>query len=144
MVHELEARVKQLSVEVENGNLLRQKVTQEKAELEIHIASISAELQEANRRYEKSWQAQIRLIAGAEIWCNRCKPWWTHLTWRVFQTVGRVTSVLNPLSSVKFYVLERVKSLVIVCVLQDCVPAEGDGADERPAWRHAAETSGQT
>ncbi|XP_030646111.1 centrosomal protein of 112 kDa [Chanos chanos] len=49
-VRELEARVKQLSVEVENGNLLRQKVTQEKAELEIHIAAISAELQEANRR----------------------------------------------------------------------------------------------
>uniref|UniRef100_A0A672M394 Centrosomal protein of 112 kDa-like n=1 Tax=Sinocyclocheilus grahami TaxID=75366 RepID=A0A672M394_SINGR len=51
MLHELETRVKQLSVEVENGNLLRQKVTQEKAELEIHIASISAELQEANHRY---------------------------------------------------------------------------------------------
>ncbi|XP_077086735.1 centrosomal protein of 112 kDa isoform X3 [Siphateles boraxobius] len=50
MVHELESRVKQLSVEVKNGNLLRQKVTQEKAELEIHIASISAELQEANHR----------------------------------------------------------------------------------------------
>ncbi|XP_042576875.1 centrosomal protein of 112 kDa-like isoform X2 [Cyprinus carpio] len=50
MLHELETRVKQLSVEVENGNLLRQKVTQEKAELEIHIASISAELQEANHR----------------------------------------------------------------------------------------------
>uniref|UniRef100_A0A8C1JZQ1 DUF4485 domain-containing protein n=1 Tax=Cyprinus carpio TaxID=7962 RepID=A0A8C1JZQ1_CYPCA len=50
MLHELETRVKQLSVEVENGNLLRQKVAQEKAELEIHIASISAELQEANHR----------------------------------------------------------------------------------------------
>ncbi|KAF4115432.1 centrosomal protein of 112 kDa isoform X4 [Onychostoma macrolepis] len=50
MLHELETRVKQLSVEVENGNLLRQKVTQEKAELEIHIASIRAELQEANHR----------------------------------------------------------------------------------------------
>ncbi|XP_047656606.1 centrosomal protein of 112 kDa isoform X4 [Tachysurus fulvidraco] len=49
-VRDLEARVKQLSVEVENGNLLRQKVTQEKAELEIHIAGISAELQEANCR----------------------------------------------------------------------------------------------
>ncbi|XP_060757346.1 centrosomal protein of 112 kDa isoform X4 [Neoarius graeffei] len=49
-VRDLEARVKQLSVEVENGNLLRQKVTQEKAELEIHIAAISAELQEANCR----------------------------------------------------------------------------------------------
>ncbi|KAI5619074.1 centrosomal protein of 112 kDa, partial [Silurus asotus] len=45
-VHDLEARVKQLSVEVENSNLLRQKVTQEKAELEIHIAAISSELQE--------------------------------------------------------------------------------------------------
>ncbi|KAK7168435.1 hypothetical protein R3I94_002493 [Phoxinus phoxinus] len=49
-VHELESRVKQLSVEVKSGNLLRQKVTQEKAELEIHIASISAELQEASHR----------------------------------------------------------------------------------------------
>ncbi|MCJ8739444.1 hypothetical protein PDJAM_G00047320, partial [Pangasius djambal] len=49
-VRDLEARVKQLSVEVENGNLLRQKVTQEKAELEIHIAAISAELQDANCR----------------------------------------------------------------------------------------------
>ncbi|XP_064171281.1 centrosomal protein of 112 kDa isoform X2 [Anguilla rostrata] len=50
MVKELEARVKQLSLEVENGNVLRQKVTQEKAELEIQIASISSELQESNRR----------------------------------------------------------------------------------------------
>ncbi|XP_029913789.1 centrosomal protein of 112 kDa isoform X2 [Myripristis murdjan] len=49
-VHELELRVKQHSVEVERGNTLRQKVTQEKAQLEIHIASISAELQEANKR----------------------------------------------------------------------------------------------
>lgn len=49
-VGELELRVKQQSVEVEKGNALRQKVTQEKAQLEIHIASISAELQEANRR----------------------------------------------------------------------------------------------
>ncbi|XP_045575960.1 centrosomal protein of 112 kDa isoform X2 [Salmo salar] len=49
-VRELELRVKQLSVEVENGNVLRQKVTQEKGQLEIHIATISSELQEANRR----------------------------------------------------------------------------------------------
>ncbi|CAK6964763.1 centrosomal protein of 112 kDa isoform X2 [Scomber scombrus] len=49
-VRELELRVKQQSVEVEKGNMLRQKVTQEKAQLEIHIASISAELQEASRR----------------------------------------------------------------------------------------------
>ncbi|KAJ8404264.1 hypothetical protein AAFF_G00340370 [Aldrovandia affinis] len=50
MAKELEARVKQLQVEVENGNILRQKVTQEKAELEIQIACISSELQESNRR----------------------------------------------------------------------------------------------
>ncbi|XP_041672866.1 centrosomal protein of 112 kDa [Cheilinus undulatus] len=49
-VGELEQRVKQQSQEVEKGNVLRQKVTQEKAKLEIHIASISAELQEATRR----------------------------------------------------------------------------------------------
>ncbi|XP_030590745.1 centrosomal protein of 112 kDa isoform X1 [Archocentrus centrarchus] len=49
-VRDLELRVKQQSVEVEKGNVLRQRVTQEKAELEIHIASIGAELQEANRR----------------------------------------------------------------------------------------------
>ncbi|XP_041812859.1 centrosomal protein of 112 kDa isoform X2 [Chelmon rostratus] len=49
-VRELELRVKQQSVEVEKGYALRQKATQEKAQLEIHIASISAELQEANRR----------------------------------------------------------------------------------------------
>lgn len=52
-MRELEQRVKQQSVEVEKGNALRQKVTQEKAQLEINVASISAELQEANRRYEK-------------------------------------------------------------------------------------------
>uniref|UniRef100_A0A3P8XJ00 DUF4485 domain-containing protein n=1 Tax=Esox lucius TaxID=8010 RepID=A0A3P8XJ00_ESOLU len=48
-VRELELRVKQLSVEVEKGNVLRQKVTQDKGQLEIHIATISSELQEANR-----------------------------------------------------------------------------------------------
>lgn len=56
-MRDLEARVKQLSVEVENGNLLRQKVTQEKAELEIHIAAYSAELQEANCRYTHTQRA---------------------------------------------------------------------------------------
>ncbi|XP_037544466.1 centrosomal protein of 112 kDa [Nematolebias whitei] len=50
MVRELETRVRQQSVEVEKGNSLRQRVTQEKAQLEIHTASVSAELQEANRR----------------------------------------------------------------------------------------------
>ncbi|KAM6913720.1 centrosomal protein of 112 kDa [Lycodopsis pacificus] len=50
-VRELELRVKQQSVEVEKGNALRQRATQEKAQLEIHIVSISVELQEANRRH---------------------------------------------------------------------------------------------
>ncbi|KAK5885035.1 hypothetical protein CesoFtcFv8_018789 [Champsocephalus esox] len=49
-VRELELRVKQQSVEVEKGSALRQRVTQEKAQLEIQIASMGAELQEANRR----------------------------------------------------------------------------------------------
>lgn len=61
MVRDLELRVKQQSLEVEKGNALRQKVTQEKAELEIHIASISAELQEANRRYEPVCQVVIEV-----------------------------------------------------------------------------------
>ncbi|XP_070398835.1 centrosomal protein of 112 kDa isoform X2 [Nothobranchius furzeri] len=50
IMHDLEKRVSQQSVEVERGNALRQKVSQEKAQLEIHMASLSAELQEANRR----------------------------------------------------------------------------------------------
>lgn len=58
-MRELELRVKQQSAEVEKGNTLRQKVTQEKAELEIHIASISTELQEANRRYGPVWRVVI-------------------------------------------------------------------------------------
>uniref|UniRef100_A0A665UKL1 Centrosomal protein 112 n=1 Tax=Echeneis naucrates TaxID=173247 RepID=A0A665UKL1_ECHNA len=57
-VGELELRVKQQSLEVEKGNALRHKVTQEKAQLEIHIASIGAELQEANRRLQKEKQQQ--------------------------------------------------------------------------------------
>lgn len=49
-VRELELRVKHQSVEVEKGSALRQKVSQEKAQLELQIASLSAELQEAKRR----------------------------------------------------------------------------------------------
>lgn len=50
-VQEMELRVKQQSVEMEKGNELRQTVIQEKARLELHVASLSAELQEANKRY---------------------------------------------------------------------------------------------
>ncbi|XP_068193878.1 centrosomal protein of 112 kDa isoform X2 [Antennarius striatus] len=52
MRRELELRGKQQLVEVEKGNALRQKVTQEKAQLEIQIASISLELQEANKQFK--------------------------------------------------------------------------------------------
>lgn len=67
MVNELEQRVKHLSVEVEKGNTLRQKVTQEKAQLEIHIASISAELQEANRRSGAFW-CEIERKKSKDMW----------------------------------------------------------------------------
>lgn len=49
-VCELELRVKQQTVEVEKGSALHQKLIQGKAQLEVNLASISAELQEANRR----------------------------------------------------------------------------------------------
>ncbi|XP_061892817.1 centrosomal protein of 112 kDa-like isoform X1 [Entelurus aequoreus] len=51
IVCELEQQAKQQSVEVEKSNALCQKATQEKVQLEIHLASINVELQEANRRF---------------------------------------------------------------------------------------------
>uniref|UniRef100_A0A3B5LRH1 Centrosomal protein 112 n=1 Tax=Xiphophorus couchianus TaxID=32473 RepID=A0A3B5LRH1_9TELE len=63
IMHELELRVKQQSVELEKANDLRRKVTQEKARLEIHIASLGAELQETNKRYfATSRQNSVRFI----------------------------------------------------------------------------------
>lgn len=49
-LRELELRVRQQSAEAEKGNALRQRLTQEKAQLEIQVASIGAALQEAKRR----------------------------------------------------------------------------------------------
>ncbi|KAG7274396.1 hypothetical protein CRUP_002838 [Coryphaenoides rupestris] len=49
-VRELEVAVKQQSAELEKGKALRQKVTQEKGQLEIQVATLGAELQEASRR----------------------------------------------------------------------------------------------
>lgn len=49
-LRELELRVRQQSAEAEKGNVLRQRLMQEKAQLEIQVASIAAELQEAKRR----------------------------------------------------------------------------------------------
>ncbi|KAK9535053.1 hypothetical protein VZT92_007458 [Zoarces viviparus] len=69
---ELELRVKQQSVAVEKGNALRQRATQEKAQLEIHIVSISGALQEANRRHlilqkEKQQQSEQHEQAVQEL-----------------------------------------------------------------------------
>lgn len=49
-MRELEALVRQQSAEVEKGKDLRQKVTQEKGQLEIQVATLRAELQEGSRR----------------------------------------------------------------------------------------------
>lgn len=42
--------MRQQSAEAERGNALRLRLTQEKAQLEIQVASVGAELQEAKRR----------------------------------------------------------------------------------------------
>lgn len=52
-LYELNLQAKEQAAEVEKGNVLREKLTQEKAQLEIHIASLSVELQEAKRRCVK-------------------------------------------------------------------------------------------
>lgn len=53
ILNELRTKVMQQSVEMEKGQVLQQKLEQEKAQLEIHVASLSAQLQEANRRCVK-------------------------------------------------------------------------------------------
>ncbi|XP_056870716.1 centrosomal protein of 112 kDa isoform X3 [Takifugu flavidus] len=50
ILSELKMKVKQQSVELEKNQVLQQKLTQEKAQLEVHVATLSAQLQEANRR----------------------------------------------------------------------------------------------
>lgn len=50
MLSELTTRVKQQSAETEKARGLQQEVMREKAQLEIRVASLGAELQEANRR----------------------------------------------------------------------------------------------
>uniref|UniRef100_A0A3Q2YB51 Centrosomal protein 112 n=1 Tax=Hippocampus comes TaxID=109280 RepID=A0A3Q2YB51_HIPCM len=50
MVRELERQVKEQCAQVEKSKASLQKAMQEKAQLEIHLAAASAELQEANRR----------------------------------------------------------------------------------------------
>lgn len=53
ILSELKTRVKQQTVEMEKAQVLQQKLTQEKAQLELQVASLSAELQEASRRCVK-------------------------------------------------------------------------------------------
>nr|XP_033817620.1 centrosomal protein of 112 kDa isoform X3 [Geotrypetes seraphini] len=50
MVRDLETRVQQLTLEAENSNLLRQKLSQEKAEVEKYYQTTCAELQESRTR----------------------------------------------------------------------------------------------
>ncbi|XP_030064313.1 centrosomal protein of 112 kDa [Microcaecilia unicolor] len=50
MVRDLEARVQQLTLEAENSNLQRQKLSQEKTEVEKYYQTTCAELQEARTR----------------------------------------------------------------------------------------------
>lgn len=65
ILSELKTRVRQQTVEMEKAQALQQKLTQEKAQLEIQGASLSAELQEARRRCVK--QAKERRHAGSQI-----------------------------------------------------------------------------
>lgn len=51
ILSELKMKVKQQSVELEKNQALQQNVAQEKAQLEVHVAALSAQLQEANRRW---------------------------------------------------------------------------------------------
>lgn len=67
ILSELTTKVKQQAVELEKGQVLQQKLTQEKAQLEIQAASVSAELQEANRRCVEQikWGTKARRLTKA-------------------------------------------------------------------------------
>ncbi|XP_067859989.1 centrosomal protein of 112 kDa [Heptranchias perlo] len=66
MVKELEARVQQLTVEAENSTLVRQKLTQEKGELEQRCQLISLELQEVKSRYSSLQKEKPQMLEGYE------------------------------------------------------------------------------
>uniref|UniRef100_A0A8C7XJ75 Centrosomal protein 112 n=1 Tax=Oryzias sinensis TaxID=183150 RepID=A0A8C7XJ75_9TELE len=63
-VFELELQVKQQSVEVEKCNTLRQKVAKEKAQLEIHVASLSTE--EMESQLDRARESQRQQIQQAD------------------------------------------------------------------------------
>ncbi|XP_041072480.1 centrosomal protein of 112 kDa isoform X1 [Carcharodon carcharias] len=66
MVKELEARVQQLTVEAENSTLVRQKLTQEKGELEHRCQMICLELQEVKLRYSSLQKEKQQILEGHE------------------------------------------------------------------------------
>ncbi|XP_048466767.1 centrosomal protein of 112 kDa isoform X2 [Rhincodon typus] len=62
MVKELEARVQQLTIEAENSTLVRQKLTQEKGELEQRCQMICLELQEVKLRYSSLQKEKQQML----------------------------------------------------------------------------------
>ncbi|XP_067914608.1 centrosomal protein of 112 kDa isoform X2 [Heterodontus francisci] len=66
MVKELEARVHQLTIEAENSTLVRQKLTQEKGELEQRCQMICLELQEVKLRYSSLQKEKQQMLEGHE------------------------------------------------------------------------------
>ncbi|KAA0705226.1 Centrosomal protein of 112 kDa [Triplophysa tibetana] len=113
MLKELEARVKRLSVEVENGNLLRQKVTLDKAELEVHIASISAELQEANHR-NVSLQREIeQMIEQHEDTLQKLQEKHTadmsHFQQEHAKSVTKASEVIEDMEQTVFFLKQQIQ-----------------------------------
>ncbi|XP_064378831.1 centrosomal protein of 112 kDa isoform X3 [Dromaius novaehollandiae] len=66
MVKELEARVQQLTVEAENSNLQRQKLSQEKIDAEQCYQAICSELQEVKARHSSLQKDRDRIIQEYE------------------------------------------------------------------------------
>ncbi|XP_067403425.1 centrosomal protein of 112 kDa isoform X2 [Emydura macquarii macquarii] len=66
MVKELEARVQQLTVEAENSNIQRQKLSQEKTDLEQCYEAVCTELQEVKARCNSLQKEKDRIIQDYE------------------------------------------------------------------------------
>nr|XP_013808542.1 PREDICTED: centrosomal protein of 112 kDa isoform X2 [Apteryx mantelli mantelli] len=66
MVKELEARVQQLTVEAENSNLQRQKLSQEKIDAEQCYQAVCSELQEVKARHSSLQKDRDRIIQEYE------------------------------------------------------------------------------
>uniref|UniRef100_A0A8C0BD23 Centrosomal protein 112 n=1 Tax=Buteo japonicus TaxID=224669 RepID=A0A8C0BD23_9AVES len=66
MVKKLEARVQQLTVEAENSNLQRQKLSQEKTDAEQRYQAVCSELQEVKARHSSLQKDKDRIIQEYE------------------------------------------------------------------------------